>query len=77
MFPQKRIQIVRPAAGSVTRKKVQKQIDAFVENCFDAEGNKNTTATYHAVAGKGAKNCKYCPFKTDYERCPKENRIRE
>jgi hypothetical protein len=77
MFPQKRIQIVRPAAGSVTRKKVQKQIDAFVENCFDAEGNKNTTATYHAVAGKGAKNCKYCVFKTDYERCPKENRIRE
>jgi hypothetical protein len=34
-------------------------------------------ATYHAVAGKGAKNCKYCPFKTDYERCPKENRITE
>jgi len=77
MFPQKRIQIVRPAAGSVTRKKVQKQIDAFVENCFDADGTKNVNGIYHAVAGKGAKNCKYCPFKTDYERCPKENRIRE
>jgi hypothetical protein len=77
MFPQKRIQIIRPAAGTVTRKKIQKQIDAFVENCFDAEGNKNVSGIYYAVAGKGSKNCKYCPFKTDYERCPKENRIKE
>ena len=77
MFPQKRIQIIRPAAGTVTRKKIQKQIDAFVENCFDAEGNKNASGIYYAVAGKGSKNCKYCPFKTDYERCPKENRIKE
>ena len=26
MFPQKRIQIVNPASGSVTRKKIQKRI---------------------------------------------------
>jgi hypothetical protein len=32
MFPQKRIQNHKPAAGSVTQKKVQRQIDAFVEN---------------------------------------------
>jgi biotin synthase-like enzyme len=30
-----------------------------------------------AISGKGDKNCKYCPFKTDYENCPKEARIRE
>jgi biotin synthase-like enzyme len=29
-----------------------------------------------AISGKGDKNCKYCPFKTDYMNCPKENRIR-
>ena len=77
MFPQKRIQNFRPSSGSVTQRKVQKQIDAFVEKCFDAEGNKNAETSYMAISGKGDKNCKYCPFKTDYEKCPKENRIRE
>jgi hypothetical protein len=77
MFPQKRIQNFRPASGSVTQRKVQKQIDAFVEKCFDAEGNKNSEASYMSISGKGDKNCKYCPFKTDYANCPKENRIRE
>jgi len=76
MFPQKRIQQIRPSSGKVTQNQVQKQIDKFVEDCFDADGNKNETRTYQAVAGKGAKNCKYCPFKEDYENCPKENRIR-
>jgi len=77
MFPQKRIQNIKPAAGSVTQKRVQRSIDAFVEKCFDSQGNKQADTNYFAVAGKGAANCKYCPFKTDYERCPKENRIRE
>jgi len=77
MFPQKRIQQLRPAAGTVTQKKVQKSIDAFVEDCFDLEGNKNAERLYMARSGNGDKNCKYCPFKTDYENCPKENRIRE
>jgi len=77
MFPQKRIQQHRPASGTVTMKKVQKQIDAFIEHCFDTEGNKLADTTYPALAGKGAKNCKYCPYKEDYEHCPKENRIRE
>jgi hypothetical protein len=77
MFPQKRIQSVKPSAGTVTQRKVQRQIDAFVEQCFDAEGNKNADAKYMAFSGKGDKNCKYCPWKTDYVNCPKENRIRE
>ena len=76
MFPQKRIQSVKPSAGSVTQRKVQKQIDAFVEQCFDAEGVKNAEGVYMAFSGKGDKNCKYCCFKEDYENCPKENRIR-
>ena len=77
MFPQKRIQQHRPASGTVTQRKVQQRIDEFVESCFDSEGNKNADRNYLALAGKGAKNCKWCPFKTDYENCPKENRIRE
>ena len=77
MFPQKRIQIHRPAAGTVTQRKVQKSIDAFISNCFDEAGNKNTSANYLAIAGKGNKHCKWCPFKTDEVNCPKQERIRE
>ena len=77
MFPQKRIQNFRPSSGSVTQKKVQRQIDSFVEQCFDAEGNKNAEAKYLAISGKGDKNCKYCFAKELYDVCPKENRIRE
>ena len=77
MFPQKRIQLLKPSAGTVTQRKVQKQIDAFVESAFDSEGNKNTERDYLAISGKGDKNCKYCLFKTDYENCPKESRIRQ
>ena len=77
MFPQKRIQIHRPAAGTVTQKKVQKSIDTFISNCFDKDGNKNTSAKYLAIAGKGSKHCKWCPFKTDDINCPKKERIRE
>ena len=76
MFPQKRIQLLRPAAGTVTQRKIQKHIDNFIDQCFDAEGNKLAERQYEAVSGKGDKNCKYCPFKTDYTNCPKENRIR-
>jgi hypothetical protein len=76
MFPQKRIQLLRPAAGTVTQRKVQKHIDNFIDHCFDADGNKLADRQYEAVAGKGDKNCKYCPFKTDYVNCPRENRIR-
>ena len=77
MFPQKRVQQFKPAAGTVTQRKVQKQIDAFVESCFDADGNKNADRAYMAISGKGDKNCKYCPFKTDSVNCPREGRIRE
>ena len=77
MFPQKRIQQHRPSSGSVTRKRVIKQIQRFVEECFDAEGNRREDIHYQAVAGKGAKHCKYCPFKTDYVNCPKDQRAKE
>ncbi len=77
MFPQKRIQQFKPASGTVTQRKVQRSIDEFVDNCFDQEGNKNADRPYLAISGKGDKNCKYCPFKTDYANCPKETRIRE
>ena len=55
MFPQKRIQQFKPASGSVTQKKVQRQIDAFVEYCFDVAGERIADKTYMARSGKGKK----------------------
>ena len=77
MFPQKRIQIHRPSSGTVTQRKVQKSIDSFISSCFDDQGNKNVNGKYLAIAGKGSKHCKWCPFKTDDVNCPKKERIRE
>lgn len=77
MFPQKRIQKLQPASGSVTQGKVKQMIDQFISDCFDSEGNKKTDRKYLPLAGKGAKNCKWCPFKTDELNCPKTDRIRE
>jgi len=77
MFPQKRIQEIRPASGKITQKRVQKQIDKFIERCFDESGNRIEDIEYLPIAGKGMKNCKYCFAKDRYDLCPKENRIRE
>jgi Holliday junction resolvase-like predicted endonuclease len=77
MFPQKRIQEIRPASGKVTQKKVQSQIDKFIETAFDADGNRREDIPYLAIAGKGAKHCKWYFAKERYDLCPKENRIRE
>lgn len=77
MFPQKRIQEIRPASGKVTRKKVQTQIDKFIQTAFAPDGSRRDDIPYMAIAGKGAKHCKWCAFKEDYVNCPKENRIRE
>lgn len=77
MFPQKRIQEIRPASGKVTRKKVQTQIDKFIQTAFAQDGSRRDDIPYMAIAGKGAKHCKWCAFKDDYVNCPNENRIRE
>ena len=77
MFPQKRVQQFKPASGTVTQRKIQKAIDAFVDACFDADGNKRQDREYMAISGKGDKNCKYCFAKTREDLCPKSNRIRE
>ena len=57
MFPQKRIQILNPASGSITRKKIQRDIDLFIEFCFDETGKKRVEQNYLSIAGKGSKHC--------------------
>ncbi len=74
-FPQSRIQKFSPASGKPTMTKTGKVVDDFISSVFNKDGSYNIDREYKAIKGIKGRNCKFCPFKTDYERCPKENRI--
>ena len=75
-FPQSRIQKFSPASGKPTMSKTGKVVDDFITSVFNNDGSYNTEREYEATAGVKGHNCKYCPFKTNYDLCPKEFRIR-
>jgi len=74
MYAQKRVQEFVPANGSVSVKNVEKSFESFIKNSFNIDGTYKTDSKYPAMAGKNNKNCKYCPFKNDFDKCPKQNR---
>jgi hypothetical protein len=76
MFPQKRIQQFSPASGRSTRNKVNSEIASFIKTCFNADGTYKENQ-YVAIAGKGAKHCRYCEFSELEDLCPKKNRIKQ
>jgi hypothetical protein len=66
-----------PASGKPTRNKLNRSIDAWLDTCFDSEGNYISEKNYIASAGKNKKNCKYCDFKDRDDLCPIAERIKE
>ena len=74
-FPQSRIQQFSPASGKPTMTKTGKIVDDFITSVFNEDGSYKTDREYKAIKGVKGHNCKYCPFKTNYERCPKEIRV--
>ena len=74
MFAQKRVQEFVPANGKPTLNKITKSFEDFIRNAFNEDGTYRTDSEFPAMAGKNNKNCKYCPFKNDFDKCPKENR---
>jgi len=74
MYAQKRVQVFVPAHGSISVKQVEKSFEAFINNSFNTDGSYKLETKHPAMAGKNNKNCKYCPFKSDFDKCPKENR---
>lgn len=74
-FPMKRVQEIKPSSGPNVRKKLIKEIESFIENAFYADGTKNDTATYPAIAGPKKVNCKYCEFKNRFDLCPLGTRL--
>jgi hypothetical protein len=77
LYPTKRVQELAPASGKPTRNKLLREVDEFIRTAFTPEGEYNTASAYPGIAGKGQKNCKYCPFKERYELCNKTERIKE
>jgi hypothetical protein len=74
-FPQRRIQQYVPASGKPSLSKVNKSLDKFISEAFTPEGKHNLLGNYPATKGEKNKNCKWCPFKQNYELCPKELRV--
>lgn len=58
-FPQKRIQIFKPASGKNSRNKLTRSFQAFLDNCFDGDG-KVIHKEYETKPSQT--NCKYCPL---------------
>ena len=76
MYAQKRVQEFVPANGTTTIRQVTKSFEDFIRNAFNEDGTYRENSVYPALAGKNNKNCKYCPFATDFEKCPKANRLK-
>ena len=74
MFAQKRVQEFVPAHGKPTLNKIVNSFNDFIDVAFNDDGTYNSEGEFLPIAGKNNKNCKWCPFKTDFEKCPKENR---
>ena len=70
-YPQKRIIKFVPASGKPTINKVMMKFDAFVESCFDKQGNHKLDEFYPKIAT--ASNCRFCDFKDKPEYCDKKN----
>lgn len=74
MYAQKRVQEFVPANGKPTLNKISKSFEDFIRNSFNEDGSYRIQSEFPAMTGKNGKNCKYCPFAKDYEKCPKEKR---
>jgi hypothetical protein len=64
-----RIQIFEPTTGKTTINKVVKQLQEFIEDCF--EGNIYKMKEYKK--NPSDKTCKYCPFNDKPELCDKKS----
>jgi len=76
MYPIKPVSEFSPASGKPSVGKVASDVDSFVKHAFNEDGSYNTERDYIAIQGKAGKNCKYCDFRDDMERCPRANRMK-
>jgi RecB family exonuclease len=72
-FVPKRIQTFVPANGKVTRNKILKMFNNFLDSCFTESGEYNQQGTYPAHTTSA---CNYCPYLKEDALCPKKERIK-
>ncbi len=72
-FVPKRIQTFIPASGKVTRNKIKKMFEEFLDNCFTEEGEYKMESSYPALVSSA---CNYCPYLKEDALCPKKERIK-
>ena len=70
-YPQKRVQKVSPASGTITINGLLLELKEFVNACFDQEGNYRVNEKYDKRPD--TKTCKYCEFKDRPDVCDKNN----
>lgn len=75
-YPQRRIQVYIPPSGKVSMNKTENELNNFINRTFTSDGKYNTEYQYPAITGIDNKNCKYCPFKENFELCPKDKRVK-
>ncbi len=70
-FPQKRVQKVIPASGKPSINRVLLNLNKFLEECFDDNGEYLKNTIYRKEPSQ--KNCRYCEFKNKKELCDRKN----
>lgn len=69
-FPQKRVQIFKPAQKTPSINKAIKRLHQFTDTAFTSEGKYNSSIIYPAIQGENGKNCRFCEFKDRLDLCP-------
>ncbi len=70
-FAPKRVQLFSPPNGKPTRNRVIKQLDQFLEVCFDKDGQYTQRDHWPAYKSSG---CKFCPYQNNEQLCPSKAR---
>lgn len=68
-FPQRRVQKVVPASGSVSMNRLVTEFEKFISECFTDTGKYNLSNTYEKLSTPN--NCRFCEFRTDKSLCDK------
>lgn len=76
MYNVTRLQKFSPTNGGRTIKKTLKMFEDFVKEAFNNDGSHRVDNNFPATAGFNNKQCKFCPFKSRYDLCPKTDRIK-
>jgi hypothetical protein len=69
-FPQRRVQTFIPANGTPSINRVNRRLEAFMDDCFTDDGEYRDDHTYIKQPSK--KNCRWCDFRDKPELCDKK-----